>query len=154
MCKLVASLSPLCLLLLIACSAPPVKEEAYVPRGLDAPRPQKETDFFAEFVGDHHPTGKVFRLQGKPVAIDGPNVILTLVKSDWATMTTPGGKEHREATAQLMVQRGAESHTVSINQNDDAVAFNVRITVKAAGEDYNKARLDYLPWVDCQVDAL
>ena len=144
----------LVVLLLASCSAPAVKEEAYVPRGPDAPRPQKETDFFNEFRGDHHPTGKVFRLQGKPVAVDGPNVILTLVKSDWATMTTPGGKEHREATAQLMVQQGAESHHISVNQGDDGVAFNVRITVKAAGEDYNKARLDYLPWVDCQVDPL
>lgn len=156
MCKLVASTWTLALasLLLVACSAPPVKEAAYVPRGLDAPRPVKDTDYFAEFRGDHQPTGKVFRLQGKPVAIDGPNVIVTLVKSDWSTMTTPGGKEHREATAQVMVQRGAESHTVSINQGDDAVAFNVRISVKAAGEDYNKLRLDYLPWVDCQIDAL
>lgn len=150
MCKLIASLG----LVLVACSAPPVHEEAYVPRGLDAPRPVKDTDYFGEFVGEHHPTGKLFRLQGKPVAIDGPNVILTLVKSDWSTMTTPGGNEHREATAQLMVQRGSESHTVTINQNDDGVAFNVRITVKAAGEDYNKARLDYLPWVECQVDPL
>ena len=141
-------------LVLMACGAPPVKEDAYVPRGLDAPRPQAETDFFAEFRGTHQPTGKVFRLQGSPVAIDGPNVILTLVKSDWATMQTPGGKEHREATAQFMVQKGAESHHISVNQNDDGVAFNVRITVKAAGEDYNKQRLDYLPWVDCQVDAL
>ena len=141
-------------LMLTACGAPPVKEEVYTPRGPDAPRPQKETDYFAEFRGDHHPTGKVFRLQGKPVAVDGPNVILTLVKSDWSTMQTPGGKEHREATAQFLVQQGSESHTISVNQNDDGVAFNVRISVKAAGEDYNKARLDYLPWVDCQVDAL
>ena len=148
--KLVLSLS----LVLAACSAPPVKKEVYGPHLPDAPRPQKETDYFAEFRGDHHPTGKVFRLQGKPVAVDGPNVILTLVKSDWATMQTPGGKEHREATAQFLVQQGAEGHTSSVNQNDDGVAFNVRITVKAAGEVYNKARLDYLPWVDCQVDAL
>ncbi len=150
MCKLVSLLS----LLLMACSAPPVQEERYVPRGPDAPRPQKETNYFEEFRGDHHPTGTVFRLQGKPVAIDGPNVIVSLIKSDWSTMQTPGGKEHREATAQFLVQQGAESHNISVNQGDDAVAFNVRITVKAAGEDYNKARLDYLPWVDCQVDAL
>ena len=149
--KLIASLA----LLLTACGGSTVvTEERYVPRGPDAPRPQKETDFFAEFVGDHHPIGKVFRLQGKPVAVDGPNVIVTLVKADWSTITAPGGKEHREATAQIMVQQGAESHSVSINQGDDGVAFNVRITVKGAGEDYNKARLDYLPWVDCQVDAL
>lgn len=142
-------------LLLMACSAPPAeRDEVDTPRGPDAPRPQVETDFFAEFRGTHMPTGKVFRMQGSPVAIDGPNVVLTLVKSDWATMQTPGGKEHREATAQILVQRGAESRRVSINQNDDGVAFNVRISVKAAGEDYNKQRLDYLPWVDCQVDAL
>lgn len=143
------------LVLLIACSAPPKPvEDRYVPRGDDPPRPQKESDFYAEFRGDHHPTGKVFRLQGKPAAVDGPNVVLTLNKADWSTMTTPGGKETREATAHFLVQQGAESRTVMISQGDSAIAFNARITVKTAGEDYDKARLTYLPWVDCQVDAL
>ena len=140
--------------LLAACGAAQKPEEKYVPRGLDAPRPEVATDFYAEFRGIHMATGKSFRLQGHPVAVDGPNIVLTLVKSDWETVTTPGGKTIRTATAQFLVQKGAESHHLSVAQDDSGIALGVRISVKDAGEDYDKSRLNYLPWVDCVVEGL
>lgn len=138
---------------LCGCGAPPKVEEKYVPRGLDAPRPEVATDAFAEFRGVHVSVGKVFRLQGHPVAVDGPNVVLSLIKTDWDTMTTPGGKTTKTATAQFQVQKGAETYKVTISQDDSGSALGVRIHVKDAGEDYDKARMNYLAWVDCVVEA-
>lgn len=123
----------------------------------EAPRPVAETpkipDAYADHRGEHAKAGLRFRLAAKPIAVDGPNLVIELVKVDWQTLTAPSGKELREASASLVLHRGQDQRQVIIPQKDEKTAMGARIQVLDAGEDYNRQRLTYEPWVDLQVDA-
>ncbi len=113
----------------------------------------KVPDVYTDHRGEHVKTGQHFRLAAKPIAVDGPNLVIELVKVDWQTMTAPSGKELREASASLVLRRGQDSRQVMIPQKDEKVAMGARIQVLDAGEDYNRQRMTYEPWVELQVDA-
>lgn len=121
---------------------PPVKQQAV----------QVEPDAFRDFRGEHGTSGKVFRLGGKPMAVDGVEIVVTLVKTEWSTMAAPNGKEIREASANLLVQKGQEERRISLGQGETRQALGASITVVAAGENYDTARLLYLAWVDLRVE--
>ncbi len=134
---------------LAACGAPMVTE---LPPPKKAQVVQADPDAFRDFRGEHGTPGKVFRLGGKPMAVDGVEIVVTLVKTDWSTMTAPNGKDIREASANLLVQKGQEERRISLGQGETRQVFGTSITVVAAGENYDNARLLYLAWVDLRVE--
>lgn len=137
--------------MLTACGAPEVVAEPKVA----VAKPKAEAaapDAFADHRGERFEAGQKFRLGVKPAAVAGPDVVVTLVKTDWSTMTGPSGKEVREATASLRVQKGEEERAITISQGEDRVAFGARLFVLGAGEAYDPQRLVYQAWVDLRVE--
>ena len=92
--------------------------------------------------------GQKFRLSGKPVAIDGPNVVIALTKVDWSTMTTPSGKEVKEGAASVVVTKGEEPIAGQVPQGDFKRLHGVKFSSVGCGEEYNKQRMTYDPWVE------
>jgi len=117
----------------------PVKVAAEVQRAPDAWRDHR---------GDHARLGQPFRLGAKPVAVDGPNVVIRLNKVDWSNMTTPSGKEIREGAASVEVTKGEEIVTGLIPQGEFKTIHGVRFANQGCGEEYNRQRMTYDPWVD------
>ena len=118
------------------------------PKPVEAP---KTPDAWRDHRGDHVQLGKKFRLAARPIAVDGPNIVIALNKVDWSTLTTPSGKEIKEGAASVTVLRGEEAATALIPQGDNKLVHGARIEVFAAGEEYNKQRMTYDPWVELQV---
>ena len=77
---------------LVKDSAPAPVKVAEVPKTPDA---------FRDHRGEKVKPGQKFRLAAKPIAVEGLNIVIELVKVDWSTMTAPSGKEMREAAAKL-----------------------------------------------------
>jgi hypothetical protein len=139
-------------IVLTACGAPQVVQ-------LPPPEPKVqpsaaagEPDAYLDFRGIHAKSGATFRLASKPMTVDGPNVVVTIVKVDWSTMTGPSGKDTREASVNLRVQKGAEERVVTLGQGDARTVLGATLTLVTAGEDYDKTRLSYEPWIDLRVD--
>lgn len=117
------------------------------------PEAPKVPDAFADHTGPKARAGEKFRLAAKPVAVQGPDLVIELDKVDWQTLTSPSGKEIREATVNMVLYRGQDRRKVMIGQRDEKVAMGARIQVLDAGEDYNRQRLVYEPWVLLLVEA-
>lgn len=113
-----------------------------------APEPPKVPDAWRDHRGDHVKLGQKFRIANKPIAVDGPNVVITLSKVDWSTMTTPSGKEVKEGAAQVAVTKGEDTVTGLIPQGDFKRIHGVKFSSIGCGEEYNKHRLVYEPWVE------
>ncbi len=139
---------------LASCGAPEVVQPTPEtdPRTTEPVVVAVEPDAFRDYRGPHAKAGTVVRVQTKPMAVDGPNVVVTLVKVDWSTMTAPSGKEMREATVNLRVQKGQEERMITLGQGDDRTVLGAKLTLVGAGEDYDKARLSYDPWIDLRVE--
>lgn len=134
------------------CGGPEVVAVAPPERVLDR-HIVKEADAFGDFRGEHVAASTPFRLAQKPIGVDGPNLVVSLVKTEWSSITTPTGKEVKEATASLRVQKGQEERSVVISQGEDRVVFGARLFVVGAGEAYDPQRMVYQAWVDLRVDA-
>jgi hypothetical protein len=113
---------------------------------------QAQPNAFRDFRGPRVTTGKPFRVSVKPVAVAGVEVVIALVKVDWSTMTGPSGKDTREATANIRVQKGEEERAVMLGQGEVRTVLGTRINLLSAGEDYDKARMSYDPWIEIQVE--
>lgn len=113
----------------------------------------KEPDAYRDFRGRKVKLGERFRLAAESVGVEGAEVVLTLVKTEWSTMTTPAGKELKEITVNLRIQHGQEERTAQLSQGDKRVLGTHRYEVLAGGEDYNKARMVYEPWVELRISA-
>lgn len=111
-----------------------------------------EPDAYADFRGPHAKAGSTFRLTGKPMAVDGPNVVVSIVKVEWSTLSGPSGKDTREASVNLRVQKAQEERVVTLGQGDARTVLGAKLTLLSAGEDYDKTRLSYEPWIDLRVD--
>lgn len=120
------------------------------PPPVEAPR---APDAFLDHRGDKVALGARFRLAAKPIGVQTAQVVVALQKVDWSTMTTPSGKEVKEGSAQLTVSKGEEVTSGLVAQGDFKRFFGFRVEVVAAGEDYNKQRLTYEPWVELIVKA-
>ncbi len=116
----------------------------------EAPR---APDAFADHRGEKVALGAKFRLAAKPIGVHTAQFVVSLQKVDWSTMTTPSGKEVKEGAAQLTVTKGEEATSALVPQGDFKRFFGFRLEVVAAGEDYNKQRLTYEPWVELVVKA-
>lgn len=122
------------------------------PAAAPAPAPVAKTpDAYRDFGGEHVKLGQKFRLAAKRIAVDGANVVVELQKIDWSTLTAPSGKEMKEATAHILVYRGEEDREVLIATKDEKRALGVLIQVLDAGDDYNRQRMTYEPWVELVV---
>lgn len=110
-------------------------------------------DAFRDHRGERVKVGSKFRLSAKPIAVEGAEFVIALLKVDWSTMTAPSGKEIKEGTAQLTITKGEESASALVAQGDFKRAFGYRVGAVAAGEEYNKQRMTYDPWVELIVTA-
>ncbi|MBM4343588.1 MAG: hypothetical protein FJ100_09455 [Deltaproteobacteria bacterium] len=118
-----------------------------------APEAPRAPDAFADHRGDKVALGSKFRLAAKPIGVHAAQFVVSLHKVDWSTMTTPSGKEVKEGAAQLTVTKGEEATSALVPQGESKRFFGYRVEVLAAGEDYNKQRLTYEPWVELLVKA-
>ena len=124
------------------------------PKPVAAPAPVDKTpDAWREFGGDKVKPGQKFRLAGKRVGVEGPNIVLQLQKIDWSTLTAPNGSQLKEATAHILLFRGEEEREVLLPTKDKARALGVLIKALDAGDDYNRQRMTYEPWVELIVEA-
>ena len=85
------------------------------------------------------------------MGVQGAELVIELVKTAWTTRELPSGKEVKDGTADLLVKKGEKSRRVRLDEGASRVIYGVKIEVLGAGEDYDKSRLDYLPWVDLKV---
>ena len=144
---------PFALPLLIAVAVACGGSAGYVVQAKPAPPPPppeapKQPDAFADHRGDKVALGQKFRLAAKPIAVGTALFVVSLQKVDWSTMTTPSGKEVKEGSAQLSVAKGEELTSGLVAQGDFKRFFGFRVAVVAAGEEYNKQRMNYEPWVE------
>jgi hypothetical protein len=122
------------------------------PVAVAAPAPVAKTpDAYRDFGGEHVKPGQKFRLSAKRIAVDGPNIVMELQKIDWSTLTAPNGQQLKEATAHILLYRGEEDREVLISTKDEKRALGVLIQVLDAGDDYNRQRMTYEPWVELVV---
>ena len=117
------------------------------------PEAPRVPDAFADHRGEKVALGAKFRLAARPIGVHTAALVVALQKVDWSTMTTPSGKEVKEGSAQLTVSKGEETASGMVSQGDFKRFFGYRVEVVAAGEDYNKQRLTYEPWVELLVKA-
>ena len=105
-------------------------------------------DAFRDFGGKHVKLGEKFRLGARPLGVEGAEIVIELVKTAWTTRELPNGKEVKDGTADMLVKKGEKSRRLRLDDGASRVIYGVKIEVLGAGEDYDKSRLDYLPWVD------
>lgn len=140
-----------CWFLVAACSGGGhlVQEEA--PPAVQAVQAPAQPDAFGDHRGQLAQPGERFRIAAKPVGVAGVRVVVALTRVEWETITTPSGKEVREAVAVLVVRQGEDERSLRINQNDHKSAMGARFEVVGAGEDYNRQRMTTEPWVEMVV---
>lgn len=112
----------------------------------------KAPDAWREFGGEKVRPGQKFRLAAKRIGVAGPNIVLQLQKIDWSTQTAPNGTQMKEATAHILLYRGEEEREVLISTKDEKRGLGVLIKVLDAGDDYNRQRMTYEPWVELVVE--
>lgn len=134
------------------CGNPQVKDAPPPP-----PPPKKQApaapDAFRDHSGPHAAAGEVFQLKDTPIAVDGVRVVVSLIKASWTKRELDDGRVIREGSAEIEVRKGEERTSRILDQDESVVLFGVRVTVTGAGEDYDKSRLDYIPWVELKVEA-
>jgi hypothetical protein len=140
-------------LTLTACSNPQLIENPPPkPAAATAQAPQGP-DAYRDHAGPHVAAGEVFRLKDTAYAIDGAEVVVSLVKAAWSKRELPDGRVIREGSAELQVARGEESTRRILEQGESKTMLGVKVSVVNAGEDYDDKRMDYIPWVELKVEA-
>ena len=138
-------------LVLTACGNPQVRD-APPPTAPVAPKPVERDDAFRDFGGKVVAIGLPFRLESKDmVGIKEHRAVVSMIKVDWTATEGPDGKMVKEATVELLVQKGERSKKRRIEQGDTRTVLGVKITVKDGGEMYSKKRMLYVPWVELVV---
>ncbi len=121
------------------------------------PPPEREAppepDAYRDHSGPHAKAGEVFQVKDTPIAVDGVQVVVSLVKATWTKRELEDGRVIREGSAEIEIRKGQQSTKRILDQDESVVALGVRVTVKGAGEDYDNKRLDYIPWVELMVEA-
>ncbi len=127
---------------------------------IEAPRPPAaaaETkpstpDAYRDHAGPHAKVGELIRLKDTAYAIDGAEVVVSLVRASWTKRTLEDGRVIRDGSAEIAVSRGEETSRRILEQGESRAWFGVQVSVKGAGEDYDEQRLDYIPWVELKVE--
>jgi len=97
-----------------------------------------------DFRGPRVKAGEAFELGDGPVGVEGVGVVLTLIKVHETEYQEPGRPKVVETAAEILVQRGAETRNVRIDQGDTKTRLGARIKVERAATDYVEERADYL----------
>lgn len=138
-------------LLTAGCANPQVRD-APPPTAPAAPKPVEKDDAFRDFGGKVVALNSPFRLESKDiVGIKEHRAVISLIKVEWTSTEQPDGKMLKEATVELLVQKGEDSKRKRIEQGDTRTVLGVKITVKDGGEMYSKKRMLYVPWVELVV---
>jgi len=140
------------LLALAACSNPQLIETPKPKPAAEAPAAPTGPDAYRDHAGPHIAAGEVFRLKDTAFAVDGAQVVVSLVKAAWSKRELPDGRTVREGSAEIQVARGEESTRRILEQGESKTMLGVRVSVVNAGEDYDEKRLDYIPWVELKVE--
>ncbi len=127
---------------------------------IDAPPPQAPAaearpstpDAYRDHAGPHAKVGEQIRLKDTAFAIDGAEVVVSLVRASWTKRTLEDGRVIRDGSAEISVSRGEETSRRILEQGEAKAWLGVLVTVKGAGEDYDEQRLDYIPWVELKVE--
>ncbi len=109
-----------------------------------APAAPAPVDPLGEFGGPRVKAGEAFELGDAPVGVEGVGVVLTLLKVHETDYQEPGRPKVVETAAELLVQRGAETRNVRIDEGDTKTRLGARIKVERAATDYVDERADYL----------
>ena len=139
----------ICLIFLLsACgaSAPVTRTAAPVPA-----KPKPLNDAFANFGGKNTDAGKKFRMDHDPVGIKSLRTVIKLKRTSWTVFEDGNGKEVKEATAYIMVNRGNQAKLIKMEVNDVKKVLGLTLQLYKAGETYNKARADWFPYVILKV---
>ena len=128
-----------------------VVKEAPPPKVEEKPAEPVAFDAFRDFGGQRIDPGVKHRLRTKPIGINQLEVVVELVKTEWTTRELPDGKEVKDGTADLLIKKGEKSRRVRLDEGEARVIYGAKIKVEGAGEEYDKSRLDYMPWVDIVV---
>ncbi len=143
----------LALVFLVACGGGQVVETPPPSTKAAAPPPPPKEDAFRDFAGERVVPNEVFRLRAKAKAVAIVEIVINMVRVEWTTREMPDGRKIKEGTAELVVKKGDKQRRFRLEQEDSKKVFGTKILVKAVGEDYDKSRFDYLPWVDLVVTA-
>ncbi len=136
-----------------ACGHSQLIETPVAPKAKAPPKAPEPDDGFRDFGGRKVAAGTAVRLEAAEiVGITGLRVTVQLMKTEWTTRELPSGKVLKEATADLLVQKGELSKRKRIDQEETRTVLGVKITVNGAGEQYSDKRLDYVPWVEIVVN--
>lgn len=111
----------------------------------------KTPDAYRDFGGETVALGVKHRLRTRPIGIKELNIVVELVKTQWTTRELPNGKEVKDGTADLLIKKGEKSRRLRLDEGESRVIYGAKISVEGAGEEYDKSRLDYMPWVDIVV---
>ena len=111
----------------------------------DRPVAVAVADPLGDFSGPRVKAGEAFKLGDAPVGVEGVGVVLTLLKVHETDYQEPGRPKVIETAAELLVQRGAETRNVRIDEGDVKTRLGARIKVERARTDYVDERADYLP---------
>ncbi len=138
--------------LLWACGGGQVVDVPPPPPKPAAPPPPPKADAYKDFEGERVVPKEVFRLRAKAKAVAVVEIVINMVKVEWTTRETPDGKQIKEGTAELIVKKGEKQRRFRLETDESKTVYGAKITVKGVGENYDKSRMDYLPWVDLVVE--
>jgi hypothetical protein len=138
-----------CLLFLLsACgtSAPATQKTAAV-----LVKPKPVNDAYANFGGKNVEVGKPFRMTHDPVGIQSLRTVIKLKRTSWTIFEDGNGKEVKEATAYILVNRHNQAKLIKMDVNDVKKVLGLTLQLYKAGETYSKARADWFPYVILKV---
>jgi hypothetical protein len=146
-------LPALALTLVAACGGGHVIDVPPPPAKPAAPPPPPKADAFRDFGGERVVPNEVFRLRAKAKAVAIVEIVISMIRVEWTTREMPDGRKIKEGTAELLVKKGDKKRRFRLEQDEVKTVMGTKIEVKGVGEDYDKSRYDYLPWVDLVVTA-
>ena len=130
-------------LILGGCGSRPAVKETPAPKPV---APKIVNDAFSQFGGKKAQAGVPFRITAEPIGIAALRTVITMKKASWTVFTSPEGKEEKEYTALIRVQRGGKTVTKRMEPGDSKTILGVQVTVKKIGEAYVEARKDWFPF--------
>lgn len=126
-----------------ACGSGPVITKQPQPQPV-APKPVD--DAFSQFGGKKVTAGVPFKITSEPVGIASLRAVITMQKASWTVFTSPEGKEEKEYTAFILVQRGGKTVRKRMEPGDSKTILGLKVTVQKIGEQYVEARKNWFPF--------
>lgn len=136
-----------------ATAASPAKGDATPSRPAYSDDDAPASDAFKTFSGPKVAgTQPVIIKSRAAVGFASAECVLLLKTIRWMVIDLGHGKKHREGSADFILRKGADTVPVSVTEGQTRRLRGVSITLIASGEDYDKDKLEYLPWAKVLVD--